>query len=152
MAYINVSADNYNATLQISTASITTTSSGYIVPALQSIEISNQVGSFQWQQLDEFAIKTVPTPANNSITGNLVLDPTTYFTTQAGVPGLFDLSNEATKMYFRVYLDGRRVGSRYISGSGYIGNLNPSVTPEAPVWVSGFTINVDGSIETGTVS
>jgi hypothetical protein len=151
MAYINVSGPTSQATLQISTASIATTSSGYVVPALQDITINNAVGVFQWTQLDEFSNKTVPTPANNSIAGNFVLDSTTFFTGSNGVAGLFDLSNDATLVYFRVYFNGRLTGAKYVSGSGYITNLAPTVNPTAPVWVSPITLSVDGDITAGTV-
>ena len=151
MAYINVSGPTSQATLQISTASIATTSSGYVVPALQDITINNAVGVFQWTQLDEFSNKTVPTPANNSIAGNFVLDSTTFFTGSNGVAGLFDLSNDATLVYFRVYFNGRLTGAKYVSGSGYITNLAPTVNPTAPVWVSPITLSVDGDLTAGTV-
>jgi hypothetical protein len=151
MAYINVSAPTSQATLQISTASIASTSSGYIVPALQDITINNAVGTFQWTQLDEFSNKTVPTPANNSIAGNFVIDSTTFFSGSNGVAGLFDLSNDATLVYFRVYFNGRLTGAKYVSGQGYITNLAPSVSPSAPVWVSPVTLSVDGDITSGTV-
>ena len=151
MAYINVSADTSNATLQISTASIASTSSGYIVPALQDITINNAAGVFNWTQLDEFSQKAVPTPTTNSITGNMVLDSTTFFTGSAGVAGLFDLQNTATKVYFRVYFNGRGSGAKYVSGEGYITNLAPTVNPTAPVWVSPLTISVDGDLTSSAV-
>lgn len=151
MAYINVSADTSNATLQISTATISTTSSGYIVPALQDITINNAAGVFNWTQLDEFSQKAVPTPTTNSITGNMVLDSTTFFSGSNGVGGLFDLQNNATLVYFRVYFNGRGASAKYVSGSGYITNLAPTVNPTAPVWVSPLTISVDGDLTAGTV-
>jgi len=151
MAYINVSAPTSQATLQISTASIASTTTGYVVPALQDIVINNAVGVFQWTQLDEFSNKTVPTPANNSIAGNFVLDSTTFFTGSNGVAGLFDLSNDATLVYFRVYLNGRLSGAKYVSGQGYITNLAPTVNPTAPVWVSPITLSVDGDLTASTV-
>jgi hypothetical protein len=82
----------------------------------------------------------------------MVLDSTTFFTGSAGVPGLFDLSNDAQLVYFRVYFNGRGNGSKFVSGSGYITNLAPTVNPTAPVWVSPLTISVDGDITAGTVS
>ena len=151
MAYINVSGPNVQATLQISTATISTTSSGYVLPALQDITINNAVGVFNWTQLDEFSQKTVPTPANNSIAGNFVIDSTTFFTGSNGVSGIFDLSNDATLVYFRVYFNGRLTGAKYVSGSGYITNLAPTVNPTAPVWVSPISISVDGDLTAGTV-
>ena len=151
MAYINVSAPTSNAIIQISTASISTTSSGYVIPALQDITINNSAGQFNWNQLDVFANLTVSTPATNSISANLVLDSATFFAATNGVPGLFDLSNDATLVYFRVYFNGRLSTAKYVSGSGYITNLAPTVNPTAPVWVSPIQISVDGDLTAGTV-
>ena len=151
MAYINVSAPTSNAIIQISTASISTTSSGYVIPALQDITLNNSAGQFNWTQLDVFANLTVSTPATNSISANLVLDSTTFFTGANSTAGLFDLSNDATMIYFRVYFDGNRTASKYVSGQGFITNLAPTVNPTAPVWVSPIQISVDGDFTVGTV-
>ena len=151
MAYINVSAPTSNAIIQISTASISTTSSGYVIPALQDITINNSAGQFNWNQLDVFANLTVSTPATNSISANLVLDSATFFAATNGVSGLFDLSNDATLVYFRVYFNGRLSTAKLVSGSGYITNLAPTVNPTAPVWVSPIQISVDGDLTAGTV-
>jgi hypothetical protein len=151
MAYINVSGPNSNAVIQISTASIATTSSGYIVPALQDVTINNAAGVFNWTQLDTFSQLAVSTPATNSISANLVLDSATFFAASNGVPGLFDLSNDATEVYFRVYFNGRLTGAKYVSGSGFITNLAPTVNPTAPVWVSPIQISVNGDLTAGTV-
>ena len=151
MAYINVSAPTQNAIIQLSTATISTTSSGYIVPALQDVTINNAAGVFQWTQLDVFSQLTVSTPATNSISANLVLDSATFFAATNGVPGLFDLSNDATLVYFRVYFNGRTTGSKYVSGSGFVTNLAPTVNPTAPVWVTPIQISVDGDLTAGTV-
>lgn len=151
MAYINVSPAGSNATIQISTASIASTSSGYIVPALQDITINNAAGVFNWTQLDTFAQLAVPTPATNSVSANMVVDSTTFFSGSNGVGGLFDLSNDAVEVNFRVYFNGRTTGSKYVSGTGYITNLAPTVNPTAPVWVSPITISVSGDFTVGTV-
>lgn len=151
MAYINVSGPNSNAVIQISTATIASTSSGYIVPALQDVTINNAAGVFNWTQLDTFSQLAVSTPATNSISANLVLDSATFFAATNGVPGLFDLSNDATEVFFRVYFNGRLTGSKYVSGSGFITNLAPTVNPTAPVWVSPIQISVNGDLTAGTV-
>lgn len=153
MAYINVSGPNSNAIIQVSTSTaIASTTTGYVIPALQDITINNAAGVFSWQQLDEFAVKNVPTPANNSLTGNFVLDSTTFFSGSNGVPGLFDLQNDAELVYFRVYFEGKTVsGKKYVAGKGYITNLAPTVNPTAPVWVSPITLAVDGDLTVGTV-
>jgi len=151
MAYINVSAPTSNAIIQLSTATIATTSSGYAVPALQDVTINNAAGVFNWTQLDTFSQLAVSTPATNSISANMVLDSATFFAATNGVPGLFDLSNDATEVYFRVYFNGKLAGAKYVSGSGFITNLAPTVNPTAPVWVSPITISVNGDLTAGTV-
>lgn len=151
MAYINVSGPNSNAIIQISTASIASTTTGYIVPALQDITINNAAGVFNWTQLDEFSQKSVPTPATNSIAANMVLDSTTFFSGSNGVKGLFDLQNDAELVYFRVYFNGRGAGAKYVGGQGYITNLAPTVNPTAPVWVSPLQISVDGDLTASSV-
>ena len=151
MAYINVSGPSDNAVIQISTASIANTSSGYIIPALQDVTINNAAGVFNWTQLDTFSQLAVSTPATNSISANLVLDSTSFFTGSNGVDGLFNLSNDAVEVYFRVYFNGRKTGSKYVSGSGFITNLAPTVNPTAPVWVSPITVSVNGDLTAGTV-
>lgn len=151
MAYINVSSPSSRATLQLSTASIATTSSGYVVPAVQDITVKNANGVFNWTQLDSTSQLAVATPASNDVSGNLVVDSTAFFTGSNGVPGLFDLSADKSLVYFRVYFNGRGTGAKYISGQGYITNLAPTVSPTAPVWVTPFTVSVDGDLAAGTV-
>jgi hypothetical protein len=156
MAYINVSGPTDNAVIQISTGTISTTSTGYIIPALQDVTINNAAGVFNWTQLDVFSNLAVSTPATNSISANLVLDSGTFFgtagvVTGTGVPPLWDLSNDAVEVNFRVYFNGRKTGSKYVSGTGFITNLAPTVNPTAPVWVSPVTISVNGDLSQGTV-
>lgn len=151
MAYYNVSSPSSRAILQISTASIASTSSGYVVPAMRDITVNNAAGTFNWTQLDNVSQLTVTTPATNSIAANVVVDPTTFFTGTNGVSGLFDLQYNSTKVYFRVYLNGKTTGSKYFSGEGYITNLAPTVNPTAPVWVTPITVSVDGDLTAGTV-
>ena len=148
MAYINVSSPTTRATLQISTASIATTSTGVIVPAVQDITINNSNGTFNWTQLDSTSQLTVATPATNSVAANIVVDSTTFFASNTGI---FDLSNNKTLVYFRVYFNGVGSGAKYVSGQGYITNLAPKVSPTAPVWVTPIQISVDGDLTAGAV-
>jgi len=152
--YINVSAPTKNAIVQITTATsaaAVTTTTGYTIGALQDVTISNAAGVFNWTTLDSFAQSAVSTPATNSISANLVLDSATFFAASNGVPGLFDLSNDAVEVQFRVYFDGKFTGSKYVEGRGFITNLAPTVNPTAPVWVSPVTISVNGDLTAGTV-
>jgi len=151
MSYINVSSPTSRAILQLSTATISTTSSGYVVPALQDISVSNSNGIFNWTQLDNQSQLSVATPATNQISGNIVVDSATFFAATNGVDGIFDLSNNKTLVYFRVYFNGKTTGSKYLAGSGYLSNLAPTVNPTAPVWVTPIQISVDGDLTAGTV-
>jgi hypothetical protein len=83
----------------------------------------------------------------------LVVDNTTYFTNNAGggVTGIHNLSNAATLIYFRVYFNGTSTGARYLGGQGYITALAPTVQPSAPVWVTPFTIAVEGDLTNSVV-
>lgn len=151
MAYINVSSPTSRAVLQLSTASIASTSSGYVVGALQDITVSNSNGIFNWTQLDSTSQLSVATPATNQVSGNFVVDSATFFSATNGVDGIFDLSNNKTLVYFRVYFNGKNTGAKYLSGSGYLSNLAPKVSPTAPVWVTPIQISVDGDLTSGTV-
>ena len=151
MSYINVSSPTSRAILQLSTASIANTTSGYVVPALQDISVSNSNGIFNWTQLDNQSQLSVATPATNQISGNIVVDTATFFAATNGVDGIFDLSNNKTLVYFRVYFNGKTTGSKYMAGSGYLSNLAPTVNPTAPVWVTPIQISVDGDLTAGTV-
>jgi hypothetical protein len=148
MAYYNVSSPTTRAILQISTASISTTSSGVIVGAVQDITINNSNGTFNWTQLDNQSQLTVATPATNSVAANIVVDSASFFTATTGI---FDLSANKTLVYFRVYFNGTASGAKFVAGSGYLTNLAPSVNPTAPVWVTPLTISVDGDLTAGTV-
>jgi sporulation protein YlmC with PRC-barrel domain len=148
MAYYNVSSQSTRAVLQISTASIATTSSGIIVGAVQDITINNSNGTFSWTQLDNQSQLTVATPATNSIAANIVVDSSTFFTASTGI---FDLSANKTLVYFRVYFNGTGSGAKYVSGSGFLTNLAPKISPTTPVWITPITISVDGDLTAGTV-
>jgi hypothetical protein len=119
------------------------------LPALQDITITNNANTFRWRQLDVLSEKVVSTVATNSISGNLVLDPTTFFgdgggSTSADDKGVFNLSNEKTKVDFMVAFSGLSTDDHVVYGSGYLTNIAPAVSADSPVWVSPFTIEVDG--------
>jgi hypothetical protein len=127
------------------------------VPALQDITIDNKPAVFRWQQLDTASDKVVTAPTVNAMSGNFVLDPATFFGSGSGstatAKGIFNLSNEKTKIDFLVAFSGLNdTGSdHYVMGSGYFSNLAPTIKANAPVWVSPLTVEVDGVYITGTV-
>lgn len=162
MAYINVSASSDFATLHISTATISTstanTSTGVMaVPALQNITLNNGNGVFRWKSLDSTSESAVAIPATNQISLNAVVDDGAFFGVtgtagSANAEGLYNLSNDKTKIYFRMYFNGTDTGSKYVSGSGYITGLAPTVSPDQPVWVTPLTIEVDGDLSAVTTA
>ena len=161
MAYINVSGTGDFATLHISTATISgttaSTATGILnVTGMQNITLNNGNGTFRWKQLDSTSEYAVAIAATNQISLTVVLDDAAYFGTtsanagMATAKGLFNLSNDKTLLYFRLYYQGTGTGDKYVSGSGYITGLAPTETPDSPVWTSPLNIDVAGDFTTGT--
>lgn len=152
MAYIYPApgVSGVQATLTITTNSGTDTV-GLVVPALQDVTVNNANDVFTWTQLDSGSKQQIATTATNSLGMNLVLEQNTFFGTSvsgedAQTAGIFGLSKDKTKIDFELYLgdtDGGATG-KTISGSGYVTGLAPTVSADAPVWVSPITITVDG--------
>lgn len=153
MAYIYPApgVSGVQATLSIDIAS-NGSDTGMSVPALQDVTVNNANDVFTWTQLDATAKKQIATTSTNSLAMNIVLDQTTFFGDSGGTSGtaaysgIFNLSKNKTKVGFDLYLgdtDGGATG-KTISGEGYITGLAPTVSADAPVWVSPITITVDG--------
>lgn len=160
MAYIAVnSTDNFvrldinanpagYANANVAMAAVADTMS---VPALQEVTVNATPGTFNWQQLDNLSEFVVTTPSTNSVSVTLVLDPTTFFTGKGNTDGIFDIVNNKTETFFRLYWAGDDSGDRYIEGQGYLSALAPTVSPGSPVWTTPLEILVTGSYTTGTV-
>ncbi len=143
---INASGTFANAALAMAdTANVLT------VPALQDITVNATPGTFEWQQLDALSSYIVTTPSTNSLSTNMVLDDTAFFTGNGDTSGIFDITNDKTLVYFRMYWQGSVTGDRYIEGEGYLSSLAPTVSATAPVWVAPIDILVVGSYTSGTV-
>jgi hypothetical protein len=159
MATINVSAGNEAVLVLGQTAANAnfTANAGLVVPSMQDITINNSTGVFRWKTLDSTAENAATTPATNQLSLNVVVDTAAFFGTgTAGdddvkEKGLFSVSKEKTKVYFRAYFNGTDSTSKYLSGEGYISGLAPTVNPDAPLWVTPVTIEVDGDYAVGTV-
>jgi len=142
MAYINPGPGTANEVTLIVATSV---SGNLTVPALQDMTINNANDVFTWSQLDETAKLQVATTSTNSISTNLVLDETTFFgdgtatTDSAAELGLLGLSTEKSSVTFWI-----NVGTKTISGTGYVTGLAPTVSADAPVWVSPATLTVSG--------
>ena len=156
MANLNVSSPSNFVTLTISATDgrtinqagttatwAVTTASDVVIPALQDITVTNSNGTFRWVQLDSQSRSVVATPATNSLNFNIVLDDTSFFTGNGTTKGLFDMSNNKTRVYFKFTWGGG--STKYITGTGFLAGLAPKVNPDQPVWTSPLIIEVDGN-------
>lgn len=146
------------------TAPYTIETNALELPALQDITVTNNANTFRWRELGALSEKVVTTVATNSVAGNFVLDPTTFFGTSSGAEapgrGIFNMSNDKQKVYFVVFFNGYETdgatgvasGAKYIGGEGYLTSVAPAVSADSPVWVSPFTIEVDGDFYVGTAT
>ena len=121
------------------------------IPAMQDITVNNSNDIFTWTQLDSGSKLNVATTATNGLDLNVVLDQTVFFGTGAGAnvainKGIFGLSKDKVLTNFSLYLGDTSTGSagKTISGQAYITGLAPTVSADAPVWVSPVTLTVTG--------
>tara|TARA_R110000782_G_scaffold269281_2_gene367124 strand:- start:813 stop:1301 length:489 start_codon:yes stop_codon:yes gene_type:complete len=153
MAIINVSAGS-EAVIYLgqdaTNANISTSPTvALVVPYMQDVTINNSTGVFRWKTLDSTAENAATTPATNQLTLNAVVDTLAFFGDAAGtdtvkVAGLFNASKNKTRVYFSVGFNGSDTGSTYLTGSGFISGLAPTVNMDSPVWITPITIEVDG--------
>ena len=146
MSYINPSpgVTGREVTLTLSVNGVTA-DAGMSVPALQDVTVNNANDVFTWTQLDVGSKLQLATTATNGLDMNIVLDEVTFFgSNPSGVTaaelGVFGLSKNKTLVDFDLFIG----EGRTISGSGYVTGLAPTVSADAPVWVSPITITVDG--------
>lgn len=154
MAYIYPApgVSGVQATLKVSVAANNAVTPELDVPALQDMTINAANDVFTWTQLDQASKLQIATTATNSISMNIVLDQTVFFgdsTATAGeadFKGIFALSTDKDLLDFEIYLGDTSGGAtgKTISGQGYITGLAPTVSADAPVWVSPITITVTG--------
>jgi hypothetical protein len=156
MAYINPAPGTSNqVTLTLDVASnesdVTQGVGALSVPALQDITINASNDVFTWSQLDSTAKKQVATTSTNSVSMNLVVDTASFFGTDTDAlisgtiaeQGLFGCSRNKTLVNFIIRVENSTTDT-LIKGVGYITGLAPTVSADAPVWVSPITITVTG--------
>jgi hypothetical protein len=159
MARITVNTTGTQPTLYVSTDTSNIANAALSVVCLQDITITNSTGIFSWTDFCSTDTNKVTTPADNEITTNVVLDPINWFgnasasNTTAEYNGVSGLSINKIPVSFQIVMNGDDTanGAYYYEGVGYISALAPTVSPEAPVWVSPLTIAVDGSFTTGII-
>jgi hypothetical protein len=140
--YIQSAAGSTNPVLTLSVSGI---SGDLDVPTLQDVTINNANDVFTWSQLNESAKLQVATTSTNSISTNIVVEDSTFFgdgastTGSAARLGLLGLSTAKTEIQFEITM-----GTKTISGVGYVSGLAPTVSADSPVWVTPLTITVSG--------
>lgn len=136
------------------------------VICLQDVTITSSTGVFSWADFCSLDMNKLPTPADNEISMNVVIDPDTYFGansagTTAEDRGLSGLSQNKIPVQFLVVWNNNDIanivdgnisnlsGVAWSSGEGFITSLAPTASPEAPVWVTPCTIAVNGTMYNG---
>lgn len=144
--YIQSAAGVNNPVLTINVdGQAASTATSLVIPTLQDVTINNANNVFSWSQLNESAQLQVATIATNSISSNVVVETASFFGDAGGTAGsaraqgLIGLSKLKTKVDFSINL-----GSKTISGEGYVTGLAPAVSADSPVWVTPITITVSG--------
>jgi len=153
-AHATLSGSDFYSAVDSGTGALTLVSGALLVPALQDVTVNNANGTFRWKQLDLGSEQVVTTSATNSLSGNFVLDPTSFFGTTPGTNttiitgGIFGYSNARIQVAFMVAPSGATTGATpdnyLMMGTGFISALAPAVSADSPVWVSPLTIEVAG--------
>lgn len=153
MAYIYPApgVSTVEATLTVSIAS-NESDTGYVIPALQDVTVNAANDVFTWTQLDTASKLQIATTSTNSLSMNIVLDQDAFFGDSeatagtAAKKGVFGLSTDKDLVDFTLFLGKTSDGGtgKSISGQGYVTGLAPTVSADAPVWVSPITLTVTG--------
>lgn len=162
MARITVNTTGTQPTLLVSTDLISNSANwGNIantlsVTCLQDVTITNSTGVYSWTDFCNTDVNKLTTPADNEISTNMVLDATVYFgnssatANSASYYGVSGLSINKVPVQWKLVMNGGNATANayYYAGQGFISSLAPTVSPEAPVWVSPMTLAVNGSMTT----
>jgi hypothetical protein len=160
MARITVNTTGTQPTLLVSTDLISNTANwGNIanalsVTCLQDVTITNSTGIYSYIDFCSGDMQKLTTPADNEISVNMVIDGTVYFGTDPVSPataaeyGVAGLSNNKVEVQWKLIMNGGNATANayYYAGQGYISSLAPTVSPDAPVWVTPMTLAVNGSM------
>lgn len=159
MARITTNTTGTQPTLYVSLDTANVANAALSVICLQDITITNSTGIFSWTDFCSIDTNKVTTPADNEITTNVVLDAENWFgnvsagNTTAAYQGVSGISINKIPVSFQIVMNGNNTSNNafYYEGVGYISALAPTVSPDAPVWVSPLTIAVDGAFTTGQI-
>lgn len=157
MARITVNTTGTQPVLNISTDTGNVANAALAVTCLQDITVTNSTGIYSWVDFCSPDMNKITTPADNEVSTNMVIDGTVYFgnasatANTASYYGVAGLSENKVNISWKLFLNGTANGAYYYEGTGYISSLAPTVSPDAPVWVSPMSIAVDGAITSGVV-
>ena len=159
MARLTVNTTGTQPTLIISTDTSNVANASLSVTCLQDVTITNSTGIYSWTDFCSTDINKITTPADNEISTNIVIDDIGFFGNvaagngTAGKSGVAGLSINKVPVAFKLILNGgaNTANAYFYSGTGYVSSLAPTVSPEAPVWVSPLTIAVDGTFTIGKI-
>jgi hypothetical protein len=161
MARITVNTTGTQPTLLISTDLISNSANwGNIanalsVTCLQDITITNSTGIYSYTDFCSPDMNKITTPADNEVSTNLVIDGPGFFGTDPVSPatateyGVAGLSENKVNIQWKLVMNGGNATANayYYAGQGYISSLAPTVSPDAPVWITPMTIAVDGAMQ-----
>ena len=173
MARITVNTTGTQPVLLVSTELSTTaniangifanTANCLSVTCLQDVTLTNSTGIYSWTDFCSGDVNKVSTPADNEVATNIVIDDEVYFgNSSAGTGtaknlGVAGISETKTQIQWKLVWDnsdanGNVSNSYFTSGVGFVSSLAPTVSPEAPVWVTPMSIAVNGRMFNGVNS
>ena len=162
MARITVNTTGTQPTLLVSTDLISNSANwGNIantlsVTCLQDITITNSTGVYSYTDFCNTDTNKLTTPADNEISVNMVIDSTVFFgnsgatANSATYYGISQLSIDKVPLQFKLVMNGSNstANAYYYAGQGFISQLAPTASPDAPVWITPMTLAVNGSMNT----
>lgn len=159
MARITVNTTGSQPTLYISANVANVDANALSVTCLQDITIKNSTGIYSYTDFCSTDVNKITTPADNEITTNLVMDGVGFFGNASATAntapyyGVSGISINKIPVSFKIVMNGNATsnGAFYYEGTGYVSSLAPTVSPEAPVWVTPMTLAVNGSMTTGII-
>lgn len=157
MARITVNTTGTQPILEVSTDTGNVANAALAVACLQDITVTNSTGIYSYTDFCSTDMNKITTPADNEVSTNMVLDGEIFFgnagatANSAAFYGVAGLSENKVNISWKLYMNGNANGAFYYTGTGYISSLAPTVSPDAPVWVSPMSIAVDGVITSGVV-
>lgn len=139
------------------------------VICLQDITVNNSTGIFSWVDFCSTDQNKITTPADNSISTNMVVDKDVFFgdptATAASAPfnGVNGLSSNKIYVQWVLVMNGGLDAATvaraatdaegiWYRGTGFLTSISPTVSPDSPVWVSPLEVAVTGDMTTGFVT